>query len=272
MTSEILQEMTDYELIRSYEEWISAGRVSPFAPSARSMNGLPSEVGRLIAAGKTSPSAAASLEDIDWGGIDTLRQLVDPPPAQVTQPPDMVRPFAAAGSMRAAATPRMDVPDIGRLRINVPDSALPIVREAGPVGAAEILRLPEAYEAASQLLPLQPSSAAVRVETGAAALPPVADPWRTQPPGMGGGPRQVGFGAAEGVRFEPEPPAGSVSAGRPGIPVPRTRRVAGGRDTGLRRLERSRGAGVFSQYPASFTMRRRSPAHSRTAPRRRAHE
>ena len=253
MTSEILQEMTHDELIRHYEAGISAGRVSSSAPSARSaqsVHRLPSEVGRLFAAGKTSPSAAASLEDIDWGGIDTLRQLVDPPPAQVTQPPGMVRPPAAAGSMRAAATPRMDVPDIGRLRINVPapmdvpdigrlrinvpapmdvpdigrlrinvpDPALPIVREAGPVGAAEILRLPEAYEAASQLLPRQPSSAPVRVETGAAALPPVADPWRTQPPGMGGGPRQVGFGAAEGVRFEPEPPAGSVSAGRPGIP------------------------------------------------------
>ena len=169
MTSEILQEMTHDELIRHYEEGISAGRVSPSAPSARSalsVHGLPSEIGRLFAAGKTSPAAAASLEDIDWGGIDTLRQLVDPPPVQITGPPEMVRPPATAGSTSAAATPRMDVPD----------PAVPIVREADPTGAAEIPRLPGAYEAASQPLPLQSSSAAVRAETGAAALPPVADP------------------------------------------------------------------------------------------------
>ena len=147
------------------------------------MHGLPGEVGRLFAAGKTSPAAAASLEDIDWGGIDTLMQLVDPPPAQVTAPPEMVRPSATAGSMSAAATLRMDVPD----------PALSIVREADPTGAAENPRLPGAYEAASQPLPRQSSSAAVRAETGAAALPPAADPWRIGPPGMGGGPRPVAF-------------------------------------------------------------------------------
>ena len=169
MTSEVLQETTHDELIRHYEDGISAGRVSPSAPSARTalfMHGLAKEIGRLVAAGKTSPSAAASLEDIDWGGIDTLMQLVDPPPVRVTGPPEMVRPPATAGSTSAAPTPRMDVPD----------PALPIVREADPTGAAEIPRLSGAYEAASQPLPLQSSSAAVRAETGAAALPPVADP------------------------------------------------------------------------------------------------
>ena len=78
MTGEALSAAQRSELIRRYDQAISAGTIAAPSPRARTAAALLEDLRRLSTAARVSPASAA-LEDIDWVAIEWMLRLLDAP-------------------------------------------------------------------------------------------------------------------------------------------------------------------------------------------------
>ena len=76
MAGEAVSAAPRAELIRRYEQAISAGTIASPAPRSRTADALFEELGRLFTVARESPASAAQ-EDIDWAGIELMLRLLD---------------------------------------------------------------------------------------------------------------------------------------------------------------------------------------------------
>ena len=78
MAGEALSAAPRAELIRRYDQAISAGTIASPAPRARTAAALFEDLRRLFVAARESPASAAQ-EDIDWAAIELMLRLLDAP-------------------------------------------------------------------------------------------------------------------------------------------------------------------------------------------------
>ena len=78
MAGEAVSAAPRTELIRRYNQAISAATIASPAPRARTAAALFEDLGRLFTAARVSPASAAQ-EDIDWAAIELMLRLLDAP-------------------------------------------------------------------------------------------------------------------------------------------------------------------------------------------------
>ena len=103
MAGEAVSAAPRAELIRRYEQAISAGTIASPAPRSRTADALFEELGRLFTVARESPASAAQ-EDIDWAGIELMLRLLDAP-----GPVNVVRRCPRPGRTSPGAAASLDI-------------------------------------------------------------------------------------------------------------------------------------------------------------------